>query len=133
MSFTGSSAMKTILLAALIAMLSASPSYADGSRGGHGGGHGGRWNGAWIVPALIGGALIYDLARPQTVYIEPAPIYVQPAPAYAPPSVQYWYFCAPANAYYPYVTSCPSAWQAIPATPPPSAALPNSPYGYPPR
>lgn len=122
--------MKTILLAALMAILSTSPSYADGGRGG---GHRGSWGGAWIIPALIGSALIYDLTRPQTVYVQPAPIYVEPAPVYGPPAVQYWYFCEPANAYYPYVTSCSREWQAIPTTPPPSAAIPGGPYGLPPR
>jgi hypothetical protein len=69
---------------------------------------------------------------PRTVYVPPAPyapVYA-PAPVYEqvyeqayapvipPPSEQYWYFCAAANAYYPYVRSCPTGWQAVPATPP---------------
>jgi len=126
--------MKKILLIALLAILSTTPAYADG-RGGHGGGHGGG-GGWWIIPALIGGALIYDLTRPPPVYAQPAPVYMEPAPVYARPpnaaysSVQYWYFCAAANGYYPYVRSCPGGWQTVPTTPP--DPLPSAPYAPPP-
>lgn len=137
--------MKKLLSIAFIAMLSIAPAYAEGGHGGryvgHGGGHGGYWGGGWIVPALIGGAIAYDLTYPYPVYdpypvyIQPAPVYSQPAPVYAPsvspPLVPMWYFCAASNGYYPYVSSCPSGWQAVPATPPVTA--PNVPYGAPPR
>jgi hypothetical protein len=106
------------LLIIFLAMLIVSPAYADRDRGGHywrdGGHHDG---GLWLFPALVGGAIFYDVTRPQ-----PPVVYVQPPPAYAPnvaPVVQqYWYFCPAANAYYPYVASCPGGWQAVPATPP---------------
>jgi len=125
--------MKKILFIAFLAIISTTPAYADGGHGGHGGGHGGGWGGAWIIPALIGSAIVYDLTRPQPVYVQPAPYAPAYAPSYvSPPSVQYWYFCPAANAYYPYVTSCPSGWQAVPSTPPPSATLPSAPYSYPP-
>lgn len=135
--------MKKILLIALLAILSTTSAYAQrgyGDGGGHGGGWG--WGGAWILPALIGGAILYDVTRPPTVYVQPGPVYVQPAPVYAPgyppvyaaqvapPSMPNWYFCPTAKAFYPYVTSCPSGWQAVPATPP--DALPSGPYGAPP-
>ena len=131
--------MKKILLIALLAILSTTPAYADGGNGRGwgrgGGGRGGGGNGWWIVPALIGGALIYELTQPQPAYVQPAPVYVQPAPVYAPnvasSSVQYWYFCAAANGYYPYVRSCPSGWQAVPTTPP--VTLPSASYGAPAR
>ena len=131
--------MKKLLLIACIALLSTGSAYAD--RGyGHGGGHGGGWGwgGAWIVPALIGSAIVYEMTQPQTVYVQPAPVYAPnypqgyapgypPAyvPAAAPAPVQHWYFCAGANAYYPYVSVCPGGWQVVPAIPPdvqPSAA-----------
>lgn len=129
--------MKKSLLILFLAILSAAPAYADhgyGRGGGRGGGWG--WGGAWIVPALIGSAIVYDLTRPQPYYVQPAPVYAPSyVPVYAPvvasPSPQSWYFCAAANAYYPYVTSCPSGWQAVPATPP--AAVPNAVYAPPPR
>ncbi len=122
--------MKKVLFISFLAILSTTPAYAEGGRGGgHGGGWGRGggwgWGGAWIAPALIGGAIAYDLSYPYypyPVYGQPYPVYTQPAPAYAPsaapPSVQYWYFCTAANAYYPYVQSCPSGWQAVPAIPP---------------
>src|ERR1039457_278651 len=124
------------LLIIFLAILSTTPAYADGDhgRGGGRGGGGWGWGGGWIFPALIGGALVYDLTQPQTV-VQPQTIYIQPAPVYAPgvapSSVQYWYFWAAANAYYPYVNSCPSGWQAVPATPPGASA--SVPYGAPTR
>ncbi len=118
------------LVIILLAMLTVSPAFADGGRGGGGGnwggyGHGGGWGGGWIFPALIGGAIVYDLSQPPTV-IQPQTIYIQPTPAYAPmpATQQYWYFCAAANAYYPYVASCPGGWQAVPASPPAPAYAP---------
>lgn len=113
--------MKKILVFTFLAILSAAPAYADG---GHGGGHYGGWGRGggwgwgdnWIIPALIGGAVVYDLSRPQTVYVQPAPPYAPPD--VAPSPVPYWYFCAAANAYYPYVASCPGGWRAVPAIPP---------------
>ena len=125
--------MKKVLFISFLAILSTNPAYAEGGRGGgHGGGweRGGGWGGGWIFPALIGGAILYDLTQPQTVYIQPAPPY---APGVAPSPVPYWYFCPAANAYYPYVSSCPSGWQAVLATPPPLATLPSAPYGAPAR
>ena len=127
---------------AILAITLATPAFADGRHGyGHGGGRGWGWGDGWIVPAIIGGAVLYDLTRPQTVYVQPAPIYVQPetvyiqpAPAYStgygitstPPSVPYWYYCAAANGYYPNVQTCPSGWQTVPAIPP--ATWSNAPY-----
>jgi hypothetical protein len=134
--------MKKILAIAFLVMLSSSSAYAEG---GHGRGHGWGWGG-WVAPALIGGAIAYDLAYPysypyrypysyplyvqpypvypQTVYIQPAPVYEQAFPsnagsAAAPSASQYWYFCASAQGYYPYVTNCPEGWKMVPTTPPP--------------
>jgi len=108
--------MKTILVPLLSAML-ITPVYAEG---GHRGGHG--WGDGWLFPALIGGAILYDVTRPQTVYVEPPPVvYVQPTPVYganlSPPVSSYWYYCAASNAYYPNVPTCRNGWQLIPVTP----------------
>jgi hypothetical protein len=75
-------------------------------RGGHWfhGRHDGRRGWWWRVGA--------------TWYFYPAPIYPYPdplVPAYAAPGASAWYFCPPAQAYYPYVPSCPVPWQAVPA------------------
>ncbi len=60
-------------------------------------------------------------------YAPPAPVVIREAPqAYVqPPTVQaapasYWYYCADAKAYYPYVQQCPGGWlKVVPqATPP---------------
>ena len=131
--------MRKLLYILIIAVLSTAPAFADGGHGrgghssGHGAGHGGTGRGGgWFLPALIGGAIVYDLTypypnyvqpypvyAPPPVYIQTAPVYAQPVPDYAStPSVPLWYFCTSSNAYYPYVTSCPSGWQAVPATPP---------------
>jgi hypothetical protein len=31
--------------------------------------------------------------------------------------VDYWFFCRPANTYYPYVKECPTGWERVPAQP----------------
>lgn len=50
------------------------------------------------------------------VYIEQA----QPAPQAAPqqPPAGWWYYCAEAQAYYPYVKQCPGGWQQVAPQPP---------------
>ena len=70
-------------------------------------------------------------------YYPPPPAYYPPPGAYAPgvlvppsqyieqqPSVeaathQYWYYCAEADAYYPYVKECPGGWEMVPPQPQP--------------
>jgi len=81
--------------------------------------HAGRLGWWWVV----GGAW----------YFYPAPVYPYPDP-YVPPTVappappasaptQYWYYCARARAYYPYVTSCPEGWMQV--VPPPTTPRPG--------
>ncbi len=50
-----------------------------------------------------------------TTYIEQGG---QAAPA-QPQSQGYWYYCADAKSYYPYVKECPAGWQRVAPTPPP--------------
>ena len=130
---------KKLTLVTLVASLSASPAFADGR--GHGGGHGdGGW---WIFPALIGGAVAYELTRPQPTYVQPATVYVESSPkiystdnlSNYPPEASnqpgsYWYYCEAANAYYPYIQSCSGRWIAVPTTPPVSST--SAPYAPPP-
>jgi hypothetical protein len=40
----------------------------------------------------------------------------QPAPA--PSQSNWWYYCADAKAYYPYVKECPAGWQRVAPQPP---------------
>lgn len=41
------------------------------------------------------------------------------APAPAPSRAQWWYWCASANAYYPYVSTCSEGWQRVAPQPVP--------------
>ncbi|MHB8744465.1 MAG: hypothetical protein ACYC9L_15270 [Sulfuricaulis sp.] len=102
-------------LIVLLALLFTAPAYADRDWG---------WRGDWIAPAMMGGIIAYDLAYPypypayqypSVVYTQPYPVYVQTAPAPAPQ--QFWYYCASAKGYYPYVQSCSEAWQPVPTKP----------------
>jgi hypothetical protein len=97
----------------------------------HNGAHGGRVGWWWVVGGVwyLYPGPIYpypDPYRPPVVVIEqapppvvvqvPAPVPVQPV-APAVPAPQFWYYCDAAKAYYPYVATCPSGWQTVPATP----------------
>jgi hypothetical protein len=78
----------------------------DRWRGGHWyhGWHGGRVGWWWLVGA--------------DWYFYPSPVYPYPnpyVPPYAAPGAPAWYYCPPAQTYYPYVASCPVPWQVVPA------------------
>ena len=80
------------------------------------GDHDGRWGWWWVVTGLW-----YFYPRPIYPYPDPYIPYepaqpVLPVPS-TPPTVQYWYYCEGAKAYYPYVESCPGGWKRVPATP----------------
>lgn len=102
-------------------------------RGGHHGGHrhwhggvhwgfGGYWPGywggwGWGWPGYWGAGYGY----PSTVIVQQEPrIYVEqgdaPITAYGSQQ-QWWYWCASANGYYPYVSSCTEGWQRVPPQP----------------
>lgn len=61
--------------------------------------------------------IVIEQAAPQ-VYIEQQPQYSQSAPAPQVAAANYWYFCEPAQAYWPYVKECPAGWQRVSPTPP---------------
>lgn len=83
--------------------------------------HDGRFGWWWEVDG-------YWYWYPEPIY--PYPTYVPPAApvAMAPPPppppapgvapTQFWYYCQPAKAYYPYVSSCSIPWEQVPANPP---------------
>jgi len=94
--------------------------WGGGGRWDHGwhGGHYGWWYidaGVWTLYPYYPG---YYYGYP---YYAPAPYgYVPPAPVVnsnLPPPPQSWYYCDAAQAYYPYVQSCPAGWRAVPAQP----------------
>ena len=65
------------------------------------------WPGYW-------GPMVVE--RPVVVQPPAEPLVVQPAQ-----QAHLWYYCREAQMYYPYVTSCPSPWQEVPATATPAA------------
>lgn len=74
------------------------------------------WPGYW-GPVVV--------QRPVVVQPPAEPLIVQPSAAQ---QTHLWYYCREAQMYYPYVTSCPSAWQEVPATPAAAeAASPEAP------
>jgi hypothetical protein len=74
----------TLLLTAGVASAHDHGGFRGGYHGGyyggyHGGYHGGYYGGGgWVAPALIGGVIGYELARPY--YQQPPVVYTQPAP-----------------------------------------------------
>lgn len=59
---------------------------------------------------------------PPVVVERPVPqVYIEqsapPAPVAAAPA-NYWYYCAAAGGYYPYVKECPGGWQQVLPQPP---------------
>lgn len=99
-------------------------------------GHGGYWHGGrgfyGFGLGLATGALLtypyYDYAytgyyspiyvqrSSVTVYDNSPSQVVQAAPNSS--ALPIWYYCQSPTGYYPYVQSCPSGWQKVPATPP---------------
>ena len=86
--------MKKILLALTIlaTVATSTNAMAWGYRGGY---RGGCYGCGWIAPALIGGVIGYELARPAPVVVGPAPVVVEPAPVVVQPQVTYIQQSAP--------------------------------------
>jgi len=119
--------MKRVTIAILAAVaaaacLSSNAALADrwhGPRPWHGGGHVrvGVYVGPgyWYPPPYYYSPAYY---YPQPVVVAPpAPTaYVERAPQDNPEN--YWYYCADAKAYYPYVKQCPGGWQQVVPQPP---------------
>ena len=87
---------KTILALSLLAIVGTASAH-EGFRGYRGGYyHGGCYGCGWVAPALIGGVIGYELARPpvvveQPVIVQPPQVVVQPQVQVAPPPVGYHY------------------------------------------
>lgn len=77
------------------------------------GGFGGFYDPFWGYP-YYGYPYAYPYAYP---YPYPYPATDAPVAAPASPPQAVWYFCQPANAYYPYVSTCSAPWQQVPAQP----------------
>ena len=80
--------MKKILAIVLMTLSASAMAY------GHGGHHGGYWargNGGawqWMVPTIIGGAIVYEIARQQPVYVQQPVIIQQQQPVVVQPQNQ---------------------------------------------
>jgi hypothetical protein len=65
--------------------------------------------------------LVIEQQAPVYLEQQQAPIAVAPgnpaAPVAAAPTA-YWYYCAKAKGYYPYVKECPGGWQKVSPKPP---------------
>jgi hypothetical protein len=81
-------------------------------------------SGHWVVPALVGGLVVYSMTQPRVVYSEP--VYVQRAPIIVTPPPQpllaqnlppVWYYCQSSQTYYPYVQTCQEGWRVVPVSP----------------
>ncbi len=88
--------------------------------------------GLWVGGPLWWGGMPYGYGYGYPYVVE-RPIIVQEAPAeplVVQPSVTQqantWYYCREAQMYYPYVSSCASPWQEVPATPTPAAPAPDT-------
>jgi hypothetical protein len=84
--------MKKILSLLILASVLTAGAEACCYRGYYRGGYGA----GWVAPALVGGVIGYELARPNTVVVEQPPVVyaqppvvVQPSPVYAQPPVGY--------------------------------------------
>lgn len=77
--------MKKILAVVLMTISASAMAHGHGgywARGGYGGG----WQ--WMVPTIIGGAIIYEAARQQPVYVQQPVIVQQPQPVVVQPQNQ---------------------------------------------
>ncbi len=71
----------------------------------------------WYGPPVIYSAPVYT--SPPVVIQSQPPVYVErPAAPAEPPASAYWYYCAPTQSYYPYVSECAQPWQRVSPTPP---------------
>lgn len=66
-----------------------------------------------LLGILFGAAAAYTQQQPQAVIVQPYPTAV-PAPP-PPPPQNLWYYCDSIRGYYPYVTTCPGGWRAVPS------------------
>ena len=115
------------LAVVVLTLLSSASAYAWGRHGPHvrfGVVVGGP---LWFGPAYYP-RHYYPPYYPAPAYFPPLPLPLSPPvyieqgeaqPAPAPPPQAYWYYCAEAKGYYPYVKECPGGWQRVTPQPPP--------------
>ena len=113
-----------IVLLMLLGVSGIGTAWAD--RGHHGGGgHFGvmigiPW-GPWYYPPPYYYPPYYSpvvVQQQPQVYIEQQQVPAAPAESAATAPSNYWYYCASAKGYYPYVKECPGGWQKVLPQPP---------------
>ncbi len=116
-------AIKLVIALLLLGAIGVGDALAD--RGGHvhfGLAIGPYWGPWYYPPSSYYYPPYYQPYYPPVVVERPVPqVYVEqlPAPAAAPAApAGYWYYCAVAKGYYPYVRACPSGWQKVSPQPP---------------
>jgi hypothetical protein len=137
---TRAAAILGLILLGAVASGSVLAAGGHGGGGSHGGGgwHGGSgWHGGHCCGARVGfgvfvGAPFFPYYAAPYYY---PPYYYPPAvagPAYDPayveqgavqaapsqPQANWWYYCADAKSYYPYVRECPGGWVRVSPQPP---------------
>ena len=102
---------------ALVLLASAGIGSAWADRGFYG--HGPRFGvvvgvpfGPWYYPSP------YYYPPYSPVVIERPPVYVEQTVPSQTAQAGYWYYCAAAKAYYPYVNECAAGWQRVAPQPP---------------
>lgn len=77
----------------------------------------GAWPGAWWGPGVWGaswwGPGVWVPNNMPPVSAAPAPTYIERSAPAEPAAPVWWYWCADAKAYYPYVKECPGGWQRV--------------------
>jgi hypothetical protein len=68
---------KILLLLAIFPTLALAQHYHHGFQGSHWRYQGGNWN--WMVPAIIGGVVVYEVSKQQQQVVIQQPVIVQPA------------------------------------------------------
>lgn len=119
----------TLLMVLLVTVATASAFARGGGGRGHSGGR--HFSGAHIGGHHFGGPRVgfgVIVAAPAFWYYPPLPYYppVAMAPSAPPVYIEqgsessapdrpagYWYYCADAQAYYPYVKECAGTWQPV--------------------
>jgi hypothetical protein len=91
------------------------PAFAGGRGHWHGHGHGSRLSlGLHIGLPLAVYPYAYPHYAPMRVIVQQQPtIYIEQPQPQQSHAAGYWYYCADARAYYPYVRECPAGWQRV--------------------
>ena len=110
----------SLIVLLLLAAAGAGNAWADRDRG-HFDAHFGVMIGPPIGPYWQYAPPYYPPAYPPILVAPQAPpVYIQQqAPAASAPSDYFWYYCAAAKGYYPYVKECPDGWQKVSPQPQP--------------